>query len=96
MTERAITELSSRPRLAAHRRLRFDEVRGSWTIQAPERVFLLDEVAHAIVSRCDGEKTVSEIVEELCRMFEGAPRDAVFTDVTKLIQDFADKGVMAL
>jgi len=96
MTERAIVELDSRPCLAAHRRLRFDQARGSWTIQAPERVFLLDEIAHAIISRCDGEKTVSEIVDELCRAFEGAPRDAVAADVTKLIKDFADKGVMAL
>lgn len=94
MTERAIAELSSRPHLAAHRRLRFDQARNSWTIQAPERVFLIDEIAHAIVSRCDGEKTISEIVDDLCRAFEDAPRDAISADVMKLVQDFVDKGVM--
>ncbi|HEY2446152.1 MAG TPA: pyrroloquinoline quinone biosynthesis peptide chaperone PqqD [Rhizomicrobium sp.] len=94
MTERALTESSSRPRLAPHRRLQFDKARGSWTIQAPERAFLLDEIAHAIISRCDGEKTLAEIVEDLCRVYEGAPRDAVAADVAKLVQDFADKGVM--
>ena len=96
MTERAIAEPSSRPHLAAHRRLRFDQARESWTIQAPERVFLLDEIAHAIVSRCDGEKTISEIVDDLCHAFAGAPREAISSDVMKLIQDFADKGVMTL
>ncbi|HTT82122.1 MAG TPA: pyrroloquinoline quinone biosynthesis peptide chaperone PqqD [Rhizomicrobium sp.] len=96
MTERALAEPSSRPRLAAHRRLRFDQVRGSWTIQAPERVFLLDDIAHAIVSRCDGEKTLFEVIDELCRTFADAPREAIAADVMKLVQDFADKGVMAL
>lgn len=83
----------ARPRLAAHRRLKFDEARKNWTIQAPERVFLLDDIAYAIVSRCDGAKTLAEIVDELCSTFE-APRDVVSTDVQKLLQDFAAKGVM--
>lgn len=85
----------SRPRLASHRRLKFDEARKSWTIQAPERVFLLDEIAHAIVSRCDGEKTLGQIVDELCTAFE-APRELVAGDVRTLVQDFAGKGVMVL
>jgi len=85
----------SRPRLAAHRRLRFDEARKSWTIQAPERVFLLDEIAYAIVSRCNGEKTLGGIVNELCSAFE-APRDVVARDVQQLVRDFADKGVMEI
>lgn len=92
MSGRLISD-ASRPRLAAHRRLRFDETRKSWTIQAPERVFLLDEIAYAIVSRCDGEKTITEIVAELCAAFD-APPDVVVKDVRTLVQDFADKGVM--
>jgi pyrroloquinoline quinone biosynthesis protein D len=86
---------SSRPRLAAHRRLRFDEARKSWTIQAPERVFLLDDIAHAIVSRCDGERTLAAIVDELRAAFE-APRELIADDVRRLLQDFSDKGVMEL
>jgi pyrroloquinoline quinone biosynthesis protein D len=96
MTDRAILEPASRPRLAAHRRLRFDQARGSWTIQAPERVFMLDEIAHAIVSRCDGAKTISEVVGELCHAYADAPREAIAADVMKLVRDFADKGVMTL
>ncbi|HEX3664511.1 MAG TPA: pyrroloquinoline quinone biosynthesis peptide chaperone PqqD [Rhizomicrobium sp.] len=96
MTERISADSTSRPHLAPHRRLRFDQARGSWTIQAPERVFLLDEIAHAIISRCDGEKTISEIVDELCKAYGDAPREAIATDVMRLVQDFADKGVMAL
>lgn len=92
MSGRAISE-ESRPRLAAHRRLKFDEARKSWIIQAPERVFLLDEIACAIVSRCNGERALSAIVDELCGAFE-APRDVVAADVQKLVRDFVEKGVM--
>jgi pyrroloquinoline quinone biosynthesis protein D len=92
MSERVISD-ESRPRLAAHRRVRFDEQRKTWTVQAPERVFLLDDIAHAIVSRCDGERTLTQIVDDLCTTFN-APRDVVAADVQKLLQDFADKGVM--
>ncbi|HEX3431569.1 MAG TPA: pyrroloquinoline quinone biosynthesis peptide chaperone PqqD [Rhizomicrobium sp.] len=93
MSERDISD-ESRPRLAPHRRLKFDAVRRGWTIQAPERVFVLDEIAHAIVSRCDGEKTIGQIVDELCTAFD-APREVVAGDVRKLLQDFVGKGVIA-
>ena len=95
MSERIIIGLESVPRLAAHARLRFDKARDSWTIQAPERSFMLDPIAHAIISRCDGQASTAAIVEDLCRTFEGAPHDVIEADVIKLIQDFADKGVMA-
>lgn len=85
----------SRPRLATHRRLKFDETRKSWIIQAPERVFLLDEIAYAIVVRCNGEKTFAAIIDELCTAFE-APRDVVASDVQRLLQNFANKGVVEL
>jgi pyrroloquinoline quinone biosynthesis protein D len=95
VSARAVADETSRPKLAAHRRLRFDEARKSWTIQAPERMFLLDDIAHAIVSRCDGEKTLAQIADELCAAFE-APRELIAGDVRNLVQDFADKGVMEL
>jgi pyrroloquinoline quinone biosynthesis protein D len=82
------------PRLAAHMRLRQDTARGGWTIQAPERSFVLDDIAHAVVTRCDGIASVTTIVADLCAAFPGAPPEAVKRDVTVLIQDLADKGVM--
>jgi pyrroloquinoline quinone biosynthesis protein D len=95
VSARAVADETSRPKLAAHRRLRFDEARKSWTIQAPERMFLLDDIAHAIVSRCDGEKTLGQIADELCAAFE-APWELIAGDVRSLVQDFVDKGVMEL
>ena len=84
------------PRLAPHMRLRMDQARGGWTIQAPERSFLLDETAHAIVSRCDGAASLREIIDALCTAYPGAPRDVIETDVLNLVRNFLDKGVMTL
>ncbi|HEY3779251.1 MAG TPA: pyrroloquinoline quinone biosynthesis peptide chaperone PqqD [Rhizomicrobium sp.] len=96
MSGRSEIGSASKPRLAPHRRLHFDKARAGWTIQAPERVFLLDEPGHAIVSRCTGENTLADIVDQLCAAYPDAPRDAIFTDVAALVRDFAQKGVMSL
>lgn len=82
------------PRLAPHMRLRHDPVREVWTIQAPERAFLLDDIARIIVSRCDGATALAAIIESLWRDFPDAPRETIATDVTALLQDFTDKGVI--
>ena len=84
------------PRLAPHMRLRFDRARDCWTIQAPERSFLLDPIAHQIVSRCDGVASLAGIIDSLCAAFPDAPRDVIAADVAKMIQDFVDKNVMEL
>jgi pyrroloquinoline quinone biosynthesis protein D len=96
VTERAIVRLDSVPRLAPHMKLRLDKARDSWTIQAPERSFMLDPIAHQVVSRCDGIATVGAVVEDLCRTFPDAPPDVIEADVVKMIQDLADKSVLAL
>jgi pyrroloquinoline quinone biosynthesis protein D len=77
-------------------KLRLDKARDSWTIQAPERSFMLDPIAHQVVSRCDGIATVGGVIEDLCRSFPDAPADVIEADVIKMIQDLADKGVLAL
>ena len=83
------------PRLAAHVRLRFDKQREQWVLLAPERIFVLDEIALAIVERCQGTATVGDIVDDLARTFD-APRERVLADAGALLQGFLDKGVMTL
>jgi pyrroloquinoline quinone biosynthesis protein D len=96
MNGRPEIESAARPKLAPHRRLHYDKARAGWTIQAPERVFLLDGPGHAIVSRCNGENSVAAIVDQLCEAYPDAPREAISADVVALVQEFADKGVMSL
>lgn len=94
MTDRTTVQLESVVGLAPHMRLRHDRVRDAWTIQAPERTFLLDPIAHAIVSRCDGAASMGAVIDALCAAHPDAPRELIEADVLKLVQDFVDKGVM--
>ena len=93
---RAVVETESVARLAPHMKLRFDKARDTWTIQAPERSFHLDPIAHQVVSRLDGVATVGGVVADLCATFPDAPADIIDADVRKLLQDLADKGVLVL
>ena len=83
----------SRPALATHVRLQHDGVRQQWVVQAPERLFVLDEVAHAVLSRCGNGLTVAEIADQLGIEFD-APADEIRGDVLELLQDLADKGIV--
>jgi coenzyme PQQ biosynthesis protein PqqD len=93
MNTRLFPSSDSIPRLAAHIRLRHDQKRG-WTIQAPERSFLLDDIAHAVIAACDGRKSLAEIIAGLCQAFPDAPPEVIANDVGTLLQDFVDKGVI--
>lgn len=83
----------SRPALVAHARLQHDAVRDRWVVQAPERLFVLDEIAYAVVSRCGNGLSVEEIAAQLSTEFE-APIAEIRGDVLALLQDLADKGIV--
>lgn len=84
---------ASVPRLAPQIRLRFDEARQRWTLLAPERVLVPDEIAVEILQLCDGVATVEAIAGTLAARFQ-APPDEVARDVIEMLQDLADKGML--
>jgi pyrroloquinoline quinone biosynthesis protein D len=86
---------SSVPRLPRGVRLQFDEQRKRWSLLAPERVFVPDEIAVEILQLCDGVATVDAIADALAAKF-GAPREEVARDVIEMLQDLANKGVVAV
>ncbi|WP_045728085.1 pyrroloquinoline quinone biosynthesis peptide chaperone PqqD [Xanthomonas sp. GPE 39] len=86
---------NSQPRLAPGVRLQHDKIRAQWVLLAPERVIELDELAHAIVSRCDGERPLAAIAAELADAFD-ADVDEVERDVCELIQQLHDKRLLRL
>ena len=92
MSKRLVVSAESIPRLARHAKFRFDKARDKWIILAPERVFELDDVAYEVISRCNGDKSVGHVVDELCEKFEQVSRDVILGDVTSMLQDLADKG----
>lgn len=83
------------PRFGAGVKFRFDQVRDSWVLLAPERLFQPDETAVEILKLIDGVSSVGAIANGLAALYE-APRDLIITDVAALLQDLADKGVVRL
>ena len=66
LSERFIVSAESIPKLPRHAKLRFDKARDKWIILAPERVFELDQVAYEVISRCDGDRSVEQVIDGLC------------------------------
>jgi len=91
--QRTIIAATSKPSLPRHIKLRHDKARDAWTILAPERVFTPDAIAVAVLQLCDGNRTVETIAEELSRTYE-APKDQILADMTAMLQELADKGVV--
>lgn len=90
---RTIVGASSVLRMPPHIKLRHEAGRGRWIILAPERVFEPDEPAVAVLKRCDGVRSVAEIVEDLSKEYD-APAAEIEKDVIGMFQELADKGVV--
>jgi len=72
-------QLSSRPRLAAGCRL--GENNNQRVLLMPERALRLNGPSLEIVSRCDGTRTVAQIVHELQKLYAKAEPARVERDV---------------
>ncbi|WP_184082751.1 pyrroloquinoline quinone biosynthesis peptide chaperone PqqD [Afipia massiliensis] len=88
-----ITE-GSRPVLARHAKLKFDEARQVWVILVPERVLAPDEIAVEILQLCDGVRSVDQIIDVLAAKY-AADRGLIGTDVIAMLRDLAEKGFLA-
>jgi len=80
-------------RFPKHVKFRYDETRARWVVLAPERLLLPDEPAVEILKLIDGERSVAAIIDDLVRRFE-APREVIAADVTALLQELVEKGVL--
>jgi pyrroloquinoline quinone biosynthesis protein D len=58
-----------RPRVNPHFRLQWEEAQGAWVLLYPEGLVKLNGSAGEIMRRCDGKRSVPEIVDELERAF---------------------------
>jgi len=91
--KRTIIGAASRPKLPRHIKMRQDAARDRWIILAPERVFTPDPIAVAVLQLCDGSRSVDTIAAELAETYN-APKDRILADITALLQELADKGVV--
>jgi pyrroloquinoline quinone biosynthesis protein D len=81
------------PALAAGVKFRFDRIRQAWVILAPERLFLPDDQATAILHLMNGVTTLDAIIDDIAGRFD-APRAIIAADVIIMLQDLAAKGVV--
>jgi len=80
------------PKLAAHVGLRWQPARGEWLLVMPEAVVVLNETAAAVLQRCDGKRSVEDIVADLGEEYEGVEA----ADVAELLRGLADQRVVEL
>jgi pyrroloquinoline quinone biosynthesis protein D len=76
-------------------RLHFDTRRQAWMLLAPERVVETEDPAHDILSRCDGSRTVQQIVDELTEIYT-ADRAEIADDVAGLLAELVGKRMVEL
>ena len=74
-------EIEDVPSLPRHAKLRFDHARKKWIINAPERVFELDDIAGEVMQLINGKDTLKQIIDKLLVKYEDAPREQVTDDV---------------
>ena len=84
---------TAKPRPAAKVRLKWDEVRQKPLLLFPEGVLVLNPTANEVVTLCDGQRTVAEIVKILSEKFSN---DALDGDVKELLSRLAGKGLLVM
>jgi pyrroloquinoline quinone biosynthesis protein D len=82
--------LDSRPRLALGCRLN-DPAGGEATLLMPERAMKLNGPGLEIVRRCDGQRTVAAIVQELVAAYPSAPPAAIEKDALQFLTRLWEK-----
>ena len=64
------TQIEMRPGVARHFRLQWEEAQGAWVLLYPEGMVKLNQSAGEILRRCDGARSVGDIVADLETAFD--------------------------
>jgi pyrroloquinoline quinone biosynthesis protein D len=86
--------LPERPRFAPGVRLHFDTTRDAWVLLGPERVIETEGPASEILRRCDGSRTIAQIVDELAALYT-ADRAEIAGDVADMLAELVAKRMLA-
>lgn len=81
------------PRLGAGMKFRHDTVRDAWVILGPERLFLPDEHAVAVLKLVDGTRSVADIASTLAATYN-APADIIAADIWPMLHDLSASGAV--
>ena len=93
MKERLLLKSETIPIIPDHVRFEFNEVRKEWVLLAPERALYPDPIATEVLKKCDGKVSIQLIGEDLAKKYK-APDEKIVEDITKMLQNLADKGFL--
>jgi pyrroloquinoline quinone biosynthesis protein D len=89
----APADASSVPRLGPGMKFRHDPVRDAWIILGPERLFVPDEHAVAILKLIDGARSVADIAATLAASYN-APAAVIEADIIPMLTTLAASGAI--
>ncbi|WEN43011.1 Coenzyme PQQ synthesis protein D [Thauera sp. GDN1] len=69
MSETATIGLEATPRVSKRFRLQWEEAQQAWVLLYPEGMVRLNQSAGEILRRCDGARSVTEVVADLEQAF---------------------------
>jgi len=84
-----MSDARSRPAVAPMYRLQFEPAQDAWVLLYPEGMVKLNAPAAEILRRCDGLRSVDDIVGELEHAFA---RSALADDVHAFLQQARERG----
>jgi len=87
------SDLSRRPVLASHVRLKIDPITGDPILLFPEGMLMLNSTAHEVVRRCDGRTSIDEIAEQLAEEFDAA-KEALLLDLLQNIEELSQRNLL--
>lgn len=74
-------------RLASAYRLQWEEAQQAYVLLYPEGMVTLNATASEILRRCDGERTVADIIQELRTHFPGAELESDTLEFMEVAHD---------
>ena len=81
--------IPTHPKLSRRFRLQYEEAQTRWVLLYPEGMVQLNDSAAEILKRCNGERTLAEIVSELEAAFSV---QGLTTQVESLIEEGGRRG----
>jgi pyrroloquinoline quinone biosynthesis protein D len=86
-------DLNLRPALAPHVRLKTDPVSGEPVLLFPEGLLILNDTAHEIVHRCDGQTSIAELLKQLNGEFE-VDEETLRHDILENLQQLKQRNLI--
>jgi pyrroloquinoline quinone biosynthesis protein D len=90
----ALTD-AARPVLAAKAELRLDPITGEPILLYPEGMLHLNPSAQAILTLCDGTRSLADIVDHLTQTYE-APAETLRADVVECLDAFLKRQLILI